>query len=68
MYDNSEKCPVCGSGLYSTISVHSPDGYANLILSDHGGTYLNVCLNCGAVYLNKFKLNQIQKKLKGKKK
>ena len=54
------KCPVCGCENGQYISVNDVHGYANLHIHKLGSVLLNVCLNCGVVYLEPYYINKLK--------
>jgi predicted nucleic-acid-binding Zn-ribbon protein len=65
--NSPNKCPVCGSKEYVTISISSSAEYASLIYISHGGARLQACVDCGNVYINETDRRYIQKSIKKRK-
>ena len=57
MYDI---CPSCKSENYLVMDVDSSNGYAGLHIYRIGGLKLNVCKDCGTVYVSKRYLERIK--------
>lgn len=55
------ECPICKSVKSTRLSVHSSDSYSCIIHKGTGMVYLQVCLNCGAVYVDKNTLEKIRR-------
>ena len=58
--DGINACPNCGCKDYAVIGVDSSDGYVSLCIYSAGGVKLNVCPDCGTVYVEKKYLEQIK--------
>ena len=55
------ECPICKSVKFARLSVHSSDSYSCIIHERTGMVYLQVCLNCGAIYVYKNTLERIRR-------
>lgn len=55
---NKKECPVCKNNEYFSCDVSSSDGYASLTNRFIGRISLNVCTECGCVYIDKRDLNK----------
>lgn len=59
-----ESCPVCKSSKYEVINPSTSAFY----MWSCGSVYLNICLECGCVYLPNAFLDKARKKYKERKK
>lgn len=57
----SNGCPCCGSEKYAYIEGRSDSGWGSLFIWKCGSVSLNLCLNCGCVFINKAMLASIKK-------
>lgn len=60
----TNKCPVCGCEKFSSFYATSSDG--SLCMYEIGRIAPNVCLNCGAVYLDAHDLYELRRKIDAK--
>ena len=58
-----DKCPCCGSDRTTEIRGRNDSGYGCLNVSLRGSIDLDLCLNCGNVYIKKKKLDTINYRL-----
>ena len=56
-----EICPNCKSERYERINIHSSDAYTGLTIKKFGEIDLNVCRDCGVVYLKREQFEKINK-------
>ena len=61
--DNIETngCPCCGSQKSASITGRTDSGYGCLLILKYGSVYLDLCLNCGCVFIDKERLASIKK-------
>ena len=55
---SEDKCPVCGMNDYTLVS---PEVEFFYVQGCRGPCTLNVCLNCGTIYLPKDRLEETRK-------
>lgn len=59
-------CPCCGSEENATIEGKDSSGWGSLFIWKCGSVNLDLCLNCGCVYMNKSRLQSIKRQRGGR--
>lgn len=59
-------CPCCGSNERTVIQGKSDSGWGSLFIRKCGSVDLDLCLNCGCVYMNESRLQSIKKQMEGR--
>ena len=56
----ANECPICKSNKSACIEVTSSDGYCGMYHRGTGALYPSICLNCGVIYVDENRLEQIR--------